>query len=86
MSAAQLGVTQLAGVAAPVLAGLLLRHFSVEQVYGWLGLGFAASSVLLLPGLGPFLRLDHESVRGWYARQHPEAFGLPREREPMAGS
>ena len=81
MSAAQLCVAQLAGLAAPAVAGLLLQHLSVAQAYGGLSLAFLASSLLLLrvPSLGDFLRLDHESVRGWYGRQHPEAFGLSRE-------
>jgi hypothetical protein len=48
----------------------------VETVYLWMAAGFLACGSLLfaVPGLRPFLRLDHEQVRNWYGRQHPEAF------------
>jgi hypothetical protein len=77
MAAAHLTTAHLAAALAPALAGALLQHASVQAVYLLLAAGLAAGGLLLLlvPGLGPFLRLDHEQVRGWYGRHHPEAFG-----------
>lgn len=79
MAAAQLTLAHLAAAVAPAVAGLLLTQWRVDAVYLCMAAGFLASGALLLlvPGLGPFLRLDHEQVRGWYGRRYPQAF-LPR--------
>lgn len=83
MTAAHLTVAQLSATLAPALAAALLQlPLAVSTVYLVLAAGFATSGLLLLavPGLGPFLRLDHEEVRDWYRRQHPQAFALPPPR------
>jgi MFS family permease len=76
MAAAHLTTAHFAAALAPALAAALLQHASVQAVYLLLAAGFGAGGLLLLlvPGLGPFLRLDHEGVRGWYGRHHPGAF------------
>ncbi|MBZ8139755.1 MFS transporter [Rubrivivax gelatinosus] len=76
MSAAHLAVAHLAAALGPALAGALLQQAAVQTVYLLLAAGFAGSGLLLLavPGLGLFLRQDHESVRDWYARHYPRAF------------
>jgi MFS family permease len=83
MAAAHLATAHLAAALAPALAGALLQHASVQAVYLLLAAGFAAGGLLLLlvPGLGPFLQLDHEGVRGWYGRHYPGAF-TPRAVVP----
>lgn len=85
MSAGHLASAQLAAALAPALAGALLQRVSVAGVYLCMAAGFTVGALLLLavPGLRPFLRLDHEAVKNWYGRQHPEAFAargrvLPR--------
>jgi len=80
MAAGQMALAQVAAALAPLLAGLLLQRWAVASVYLLLAVGFCLSGLLLLlvPGLGPFLRMDHESVRGWYGRRYPEAFAPPR--------
>lgn len=77
MAAAQLALAHLAATAAPAAAGGLLAAWRVDAVYLWMALGFLASGGLLLtvPELGPFLRLDHKRVQGWYGRRYPQAFG-----------
>ena len=76
MAAAHLTTAHLAAALAPALAGSLLLHAPVQTVYLLLAGGFAGAGLLLLrvPGLGPFLRLDHDAVRGWYGRRYPQAF------------
>lgn len=76
MAAAQLTLAQFAASVAPALAGGLLASWRVEDVYLWMAAGFLVSGGLLLavPGLRPFLRLDHEHVKDWYGRQYPQAF------------
>lgn len=81
MTAAHLAVAQLSATLAPALAGALLQlPLAVPTVYLLLAAGFATTGLLLraVPGLGPFLRLDHEQVRDWYRRQHPQAFAPRR--------
>lgn len=77
MSAVHLTVAHGAASLAPALAGALLQHVQVPRAYTLLAAGFGAASLLLLaiPGLGDFLRQDHEGVRDWYARHYPHAFG-----------
>jgi len=79
MAAGQLALAQLAAALAPLLAGALLQRWAVASVYLLLAAGFGLSGLLLLrvPELRPFLRLDHESARGWYGRRYPEAFAPP---------
>lgn len=79
MSAGQMTVGHIAAAAAPVLTGALLMHCSAAAVYPLLAAGFLLSGLGLLavPGLGHFLRLDHEQVKNWYGRQYPQAF-MPR--------
>lgn len=76
MAAAQMTLAHLAAVLAPAVAGALLTGWRVEAVYLWMAAGFLACGSLLLavPGLRPFLRLEHAQVNNWYGRQHPEAF------------
>ncbi|MEJ5999260.1 MFS transporter [Paucibacter soli] len=80
MAAGQLALAQVAAALAPLLAGLLLQHWAVASVYLLLALGFGFSGLLLLlvPGLAPFLRMDHADAQGWYGRRYPEAFAPPR--------
>lgn len=80
MSAVAFSLSQLAAALAPALAGGLLLRWPVQQVYLWLSTGFLLSGLLLLavPDLHRFLRLDHESVKNWYGRQHPQAFAPRR--------
>lgn len=80
MSAGQLAISQIAAALAPALAGTLLGHWPVAEVYRLLSVGFLLSGLLLLavPGLGHFLSLDHERVKNWYGRQHPQAFSPRR--------
>lgn len=82
MTAGQLTLSQLAGMLAPALTGLLLLRSPVAEVYLHLAAGFLASGLLLLliPELRPFLRLDHQQVKNWYAHRYPEAFEAPQER------
>lgn len=79
MAAAHLTVAHAVAALAPALAGGLLHHVSVAAVYLVLATSFALSGLLLLavPGLGPFLRQDHQAVNGWYARRYPDAFERP---------
>jgi hypothetical protein len=79
MTAAHLASAHLAAALAPALAGSLLAHWPVAAVYGFMSAGFLLSGLLLLavPRLRPFLRLDHEQVKDWYGREHPEAFVRP---------
>ncbi|MDT7837204.1 MFS transporter [Aquabacterium sp. OR-4] len=79
MNAAHLMMAQLAAALAPAVAGLLLLGNGLRTVYLLLALGFAAAGLLLLavPGLGAFLRADHEAARGWYGRHYPQAFTRP---------
>lgn len=76
MAAAQLTLAHLAATAAPVVVATLLAGWRVEAVYLWMAAGFLASGGLLLaiPGLRPFLRLDHAQVKNWYGLQYPKAF------------
>jgi hypothetical protein len=88
-----LAVTLAISICALAIAGIglcrwapglpMLQHASVQAVYLLLAAGFAAGGLLLLlvPGLGPFLQLDHEGVRGWYGRHYPGAF-TPRAVVP----
>jgi MFS family permease len=76
MTSGHQAVGRFAAIAAPALAGALLQHWPVTTVYLMLAIGFLTSGLLLLavPELMPFLRLDHESVKGWYLRRYPRAF------------
>jgi len=79
MSAAHLTMAQLAAALAPALAGALLQRAAVPMVFVLLAAGFGAGGLLLLavPGLGSFLRQDHDGVRNWYGRHYPQAFRRP---------
>lgn len=76
MSAAHLMIAHLAAALAPALAGALLQRTDVQMAYLLLAAGFGASGLLLLaiPGLGAFLRQNHEGARNWYGRHYPHAF------------
>jgi MFS family permease len=80
MTSAHQAVGRLAAIVAPALAAELLQHWPVTTVYLLLATGFLASGLLLLavPELMPFLRLNHEAVKGWYLRQYPDAFVRPQ--------
>lgn len=79
MSAAHLMIAQAAGALAPALAGMLLQRTEVHTAYLFLAAGFGGGGLLLLavPGLGAFLRQDHEAARDWYGRHYPQAFTRP---------
>lgn len=67
----------VAGALGPALAGLALLQWPVAQVYIAFGLAAALSALgfLLVPDFRTLMSLDHESVKDWYARRHPELFG-----------
>jgi MFS family permease len=79
MSAAHLTVAHLSAALAPAVAGVLLQQAAVPVVYVLLAVGFGSAGLLLLavPGLGLFLRQDHDSVHNWYGRHYPQAFTRP---------
>lgn len=79
MSAAHLMVAQLVAALAPALAGTLVLQVDVQNTYLLLAAGFGVAGLLLLavPGLGTFLRQDHEGARNWYSRHYPQAFTSP---------
>jgi MFS family permease len=81
ISAVNIMTSQIAGSLGPALAGVLLTHLDTGQVYGVLGGGFLAGTLALraVPGLGDFLALDHDAAKGWFARQHPAAYGKEAE-------
>lgn len=80
MVAAQLAAAQVSAALAPMLAGALVLRWPVGAVYVVLAAGFLLSGLLLLavPDLPRFLRLDHDSVKNWYGRHHPQAFAPRR--------
>jgi len=80
MTSAHQAVARLAAIVASALAGELLQHWPVPTVYILLATGFLASGLLLLtiPELMPFLRLDHETAKGWCVRHYPDAFARPQ--------
>lgn len=67
---------QIASALGPALAGSWLKLATVSEVYIGMGLLGAASGIGLafVPGLRQMMALDHEEVREWYARQHPQYF------------
>ncbi|OWY37995.1 hypothetical protein CEK28_13755 [Xenophilus sp. AP218F] len=84
VSAINVLVAKLGGMLGPALAGILLQRWSQDAVYLFFAVFhlLTVPPMLRLPGVDRFLNLDHEEVKDWYLRQHPEAF------EPMtpAGS
>lgn len=84
VSAINVLVAKLGGMLGPALAGILLQRWSLDAVYLFFAIFhlLTVPPMLRLPGVDRFLNLDHEEVKDWYLRQHPEAF------EPMtpAGS
>lgn len=66
----------IAAAGGPALAGLALLHLEVATVYIAFGLLSAVSAMgfLLVPDFKTLMNLDHESVKDWYARRHPELF------------
>jgi len=88
MAAAQLSVAALSGVAAPLLAGLLLRWWPVAQVYGAMGGGVLLSALALwaIPDFRAFLAEGPEQARGWYERRYPGAFIRPSALEAQTGA
>jgi hypothetical protein len=82
MAAGQLMVAQLAGALAPGVARLLLMRWEVSTVYLVSALAFVCSGLLLLAvqDLRPFLLLDHDQARDWYACKYPEVFSQPVRR------
>lgn len=67
----------IAAAAGPALAGLALLQLEVSAVYIAFGLLSAVSALgfLLVPDFKTLMSLDHESVKDWYQRRHPELFG-----------
>lgn len=86
-----MSVTQLVGQTHRTLAipedfrvRMAAAHLATAHLAAALAPALAGALLLLLvPGLGPFLRLDHEGARGWYGRQYPAAF-MPRASMPRA--
>lgn len=76
MASAQLTLSHLAAAMAPLIAGLCLRQWPVEQVYGLMSAGFLVSglALLLVPDLRSFLAASTKEASGWYQRRYPEAF------------
>lgn len=76
LSAVGMMSSQISATLGPALAGLALLHGSVSVVYVGFGLlaGASALGYLLVPDFKTLLSLDHESVRDWYSRRHPELF------------
>lgn len=76
LSAVGMMSSQISATLGPALAGLALLHGSVSVVYVGFGLlaGASARGYLLVPDFKTLLSLDHESVRDWYSRRHPELF------------
>lgn len=76
LSAVGMMSSQISATLGPALAGLALLHGSVGVVYVGFGLlaGASALGYLLVPDFKTLLSLDHESVRDWYSRRHPELF------------
>ena len=70
----------VAATAGPALAGLALLRTDVATVYVAFGLisALSAFGFLLVPDLKTLMNLDHEAVKDWYARRHPELFAAPR--------
>lgn len=75
MASAQLTLSHLAAAMAPLVAGLCLRQWPVEQVYGLMSAGFLVSglALLLVPDLRLFLAASTKEACGWYQRRYPEA-------------
>ncbi|MEJ6002432.1 MFS transporter [Paucibacter soli] len=67
---------QVSAALGPALVGWALLHAKVSSVYVAMGAIGALSALgfALVPGLREMLSLEHEQVRDWYARQHPELF------------
>lgn len=67
----------VASALGPALAGLALTQASVASVYIGFGLaaGLSALGFLLVPDFRLLMAQDHEMVKDWYARRHPELFG-----------
>ena len=76
MASAQLTLSHLAAALAPLLAGLCLRQWPVERVYGLMSAGFLVSglALLLVPDLRAFLAASTKEASGWYQRRYPGAF------------
>jgi hypothetical protein len=75
-SAINVMLVKIGSMLGPALAGALLHVLPLEQVYLIFALLHLATVVpmLLLPGMKAFLALDHDEVKDWYWRRHPEAF------------
>ncbi|HEX7816830.1 MFS transporter [Dyella sp.] len=77
MTAANIMLTQLAGLIGPALAGMGLRQWPVESIYLGFGIALALCSLgyLVTPDFRLFFQLDDAGLEGWYARRYPQAFG-----------
>lgn len=75
-SAINVMLVKIGSMLGPALAGALLHVLPLDRVYLIFALLHLATvlPMLLLPGLKAFLELDHEEVKDWYWRHHPEAF------------
>ena len=68
--------SDFAHVVSPVLAGIALKHWTVDRAYLVFGLAGAmlALSASWLPGMRRLLALEHAQADGWYGRTHPQVF------------
>jgi MFS family permease len=80
LSAVGMMTLNIAATAGPALAGLALLRTDVATVYTVFGLISACSALgfLLVPDFKTLMSLDHEAVKDWYARRHPELFAASR--------
>jgi MFS family permease len=76
LSAVGMMTLNISAAAGPALAGVALLSWPVDQVYIAFGLLSALSALgfFLVPDFKTLLSLDHEQVKDWYVRQHPELF------------
>ncbi|MDW5417146.1 MFS transporter [Iodobacter sp. CM08] len=76
-------VMNLSAMLGPAIAGAALGVFEVSTVYAAFGFALLLVSISfpLVPGIQHFLSLDHNEVKGWYGKQHPELFGLAPQKQ-----
>ena len=79
LSSVNMMTIYVAATAGPALAGTALMHWQVGTVYLAFGLLSMCSAIgfFLIPDFKTLMGLDHEQVKDWYARRHPELFAGP---------
>ena len=76
LSSVNMMTIYVAAAAGPALAGTALLHWQIDTVYLVFGLlsMLSALGFFLVPDFKTLMSLDHEQVKDWYARRHPELF------------